>query len=325
MAAPRVFLSYARADGVVVRAFADELRAAGVEVFLDVEFLRAGERWEDTILAHVQAADAFVFFASPASARSDWVTRELAAFIDSSDRPLVPVLLGGVDFADLPAPLAHYQGVVVADPDDDAQVALAARTVAAALSNLDTRTPLPASATRPAIELTSDIARNLRHRPDTTAPADNVFLVHGHDLAFRDEVERFLADLGLHSVILSKVEREERSLLDRFESLAALAGFAVVLLSPDDYGAAVRQFEARRGGQNSLLYRARQNVVLELGFFYGRLGWERVLVIEKAPPEDWPDFERPSDLAGIVFVRSGGDRDWRTELRSKLLRAGFLS
>lgn len=325
MTVTRVFLSYARTDVDVVRAFADELRTRGFEVSLDVEFVRAGELWDDAILAHVQAAHAFVFFASPASAHSVWVARELAAFIASSDRPVVPVLLGDVSFTDLPAPLARYQGVVVADPADHAQVVVAARIVADVLGRLVTDIPMPASATGHARQLASDIAENLRRPPDTAIPADHVFLVHGHDLGFRDEVERFLADLGLYSVVLSKAEREERSLLDRFESLAAQAGFAVVLISPDDYGTAVRQFAAPRGGQNALRYRARQNVVLELGFFYGRLGWERVLVIEKAPPEDWPDLERPSDLAGVVFVRSGGDRDWRSELRSKLARAGMLT
>ncbi|MGH3942850.1 MAG: TIR domain-containing protein [Pseudonocardiaceae bacterium] len=324
MTAPRVFLSYTRTDGVVVRAFADELQTRGFVVSLDVEFLQPGERWEDAILAHVLAADAFVFFASPASVRSTWVTQELTAFIDHSDRPVVPVLLGDVSFTDLPAPLARYQGIVVDDLADHAQIAAAAGTVAAALDRLVTDIPRQAGPTDDAQRLASDIAENLRRPPDTVIPADHVFLVHGHDLGFRDEVERFLADLGLQSVVLAKAEREERSILDRFESLAVQAGFAVVLLSPDDYGTAVRQFKAPRGGQNALRYRARQNVVLELGFFYGRLGWERVLVIEKAPPEDWPEFERPSDLAGVVFVRSGGDRDWRSELRSKLAKAGML-
>jgi predicted nucleotide-binding protein len=324
VAAARVFLSYARTDGVVVRAFADELQTRGFAVSLDVEFLQPGERWEDAILAHVLAADAFVFFASPASARSTWVTRELTEFIAHRDRPVVPVLLGDISFTDLPAPLARYQGVVVDDPTDHAQIVTAAGTVAAALDRLVTNIPKLAGPTEDAQRLASDIAENLRRPPDTAIPADRVFLVHGHDLRFRDEVERFLTDLGLQSVVLSKVEREERSILDRFESLAAEAGFAVVLLSPDDYGTAVRQFDARRGGKNALRYRARQNVVLELGFFYGRLGWERVLVIEKAPSEDWPDFERPSDLAGVVFVRSSGDRDWRSELRTKLAKARML-
>lgn len=324
MTAPRVFLSYARPDSVAVRAFADEMQAHGFAVSLDVEFLQPGEPWKDAILAHVLAADAFVFFASPASARSTWVTQELTAFIDHSDRLVVPVLLDDVSVADLPASLVRYQGVVVDDPADHAQIAAAANTIAATLDRLITNIPKSAGPAEDAQRLASGLAENLRCPLDTATPTDHVFLVHGHDLRFRDEVELFLADLGLRSVVLSKAESEERSLLDRFESLAAQAGFAVVLLSPDDYGTAVRQFEALRGGQNALRYRARQNVVLELGFFYGRLGWERVLVIEKAPPEEWPDFERPSDLAGVVFVRSGGDRDWRGELRLKLVKAGML-
>ena len=49
-----------------------------------------------------------------------------------------------------------------------------------------------------------------------------------------------------------------------------------------------------------------------------------MLVIQKDPPEDWPEFELPSDLAGILFVRAVGDRDWRTDLRTKLVRSAIL-
>ncbi len=45
-------------------------------------------------------------------------------------------------------------------------------------------------------------------------------------------------------------------------------GFAVVLLTPDDEG-------CEKGGKSEP--RARQNVLLELGYFIGRLGREKVL------------------------------------------------
>lgn len=110
MADRKVFLSYARADSAVVTAFAQKLRASGFEVFLDVEFLRAGERFDRAILDHILAADAFVYFASPTSLRPEWVNREFAAFITNSQRPVVPVLIDDTTFAELPAPLVAYQG-----------------------------------------------------------------------------------------------------------------------------------------------------------------------------------------------------------------------
>ena len=326
MADLRVFLSYARADGPVARAFADLLRSPELVVWLDVEFLRPGESWEPAIARHVLAADAFVHLTSPESLRSPGAARALAAFAKRSDRPVVPVLLGDVslrgDELDLPSPLTRIPPVRVADPDDGEQLARAARTVAGLLREFGPGRPAPQSAEQPARRIARANADRLRH--PRAAPPDHVFLVHGRDLAFRDEVDEYLDQLGLTPIILAKADSEERSLFARFESLATQAAFAVVLLSPDDYGTAVGQFDAPRGGVNALRYRARQNVVLELGFFYGRLGWEHVLVIQKDPPEDWPEFELPSDLAGILFVRAVGDRDWRTDLRTKLVRSAIL-
>ena len=46
-------------------------------------------------------------------------------------------------------------------------------------------------------------------------------------------------------------------------------GFAVVLLTPDDEG-------RKKGTELELESRVRQNVLLELGYFIGRLGREKV-------------------------------------------------
>lgn len=51
-------------------------------------------------------------------------------------------------------------------------------------------------------------------------------------------------------------------------------GFAIVLLSPDDYGYPVNADDSNRKT------RARQNVVLELGYFMGKLRPDRVMVID---------------------------------------------
>lgn len=45
------------------------------------------------------------------------------------------------------------------------------------------------------------------------------------------------------------------------------------LLCADDYGASRKQYEAPKVGDRALQFRTRQNVILELGFFYGKLGW----------------------------------------------------
>lgn len=46
--------------------------------------------------------------------------------------------------------------------------------------------------------------------------------------------------------------------------------------------------------------RARQNDVLEMGFFFGRLGRERVCVVYES------GVELPSDVGGILYVQYKG-------------------
>lgn len=324
---PTVFFSYARVDAPIVRLFAEELRAAGIDVSLDTEFLRPGERFEVVILDRVRSADALIFFVSPSSLQSRWVETELLAFSESSNKVIFPVLINGAGYEDLPGSLAAYQALLV--PDDSAIPAAARQLAEALTSQLSTANSLsrpaelsPESGKRSA-DLAASIADDIRSpAPDPLKVANSVFLVHGHDHVFRDEVEEHLRTLGIQPVVLSKARGGSRSLLDKFETLATQASFAVVLVSPDDLGASRLQYEDReRGGEHTLKYRARENVILELGFFYGRLGWDHVFVVRKSAEHPWPDFEIPSDLAGAVIFGTSAEVDWRNELAEKLREA----
>ena len=73
----------------------------------------------------------------------------------------------------------------------------------------------------------------------------------------------------------------------------------------------------------ALQFRGRQNVILELGFFYGFLGWENVFVLLKKPDKVWPNFERPSDLEGVVFDEVDSSHRWKGYLTDRLAQAGF--
>ena len=86
-------------------------------------------------------------------------------------------------------------------------------------------------------------------------------------------------------------------------------GFAVVLLTPDDVGASA--------GSNDLRPRARQNVVLELGYFTSSLGRSRVCALKKG------DIEIPSDYLGIVYVPLDEAGAWRIALAKEMKAAGL--
>jgi predicted nucleotide-binding protein len=81
--------------------------------------------------------------------------------------------------------------------------------------------------------------------------------------------------------------------------------FAIVLLSPEDIGGA-----AAPSVVDPQRHRARQNVVLELGWFVGKLGRSRVCALKKG------EVELPSDIAGVAYV----DMDERGAWKSKLLK-----
>jgi predicted nucleotide-binding protein len=83
------------------------------------------------------------------------------------------------------------------------------------------------------------------------------------------------------------------------------------------------QYEASGVGDKALKFRARQNVILELGYFYGFLGWDKVFVLEKSPPHVFPDYERPSDLHGVLFDRFDASGKWKNTISARMAEAGF--
>jgi hypothetical protein len=93
---------------------------------------------------------------------------------------------------------------------------------------------------------------------------NQVFLVHGHNEAVLHETARFLERLDLDVIVLREQPNAGRTIIEKFIDYADV-GFAVVLLTGDDRGAvATEPFENQK-------LRARQNVILELGFFLGKL------------------------------------------------------
>ena len=65
------------------------------------------------------------------------------------------------------------------------------------------------------------------------------------------------------------------------------------------------------GHEEDVSYRARQNVILELGMVLARLGRSRVAILKKESVED------PSDIAGLVYLPFKERVD---EVRSMLFR-----
>jgi Predicted nucleotide-binding protein containing TIR-like domain len=71
---------------------------------------------------------------------------------------------------------------------------------------------------------------------DGNSPNKKVFVVHGRDDAAKHEVALFLSTLSLEPIILHLRPNGGRHLLMKFRDESEGAGFAVVLMTPDDEG-----------------------------------------------------------------------------------------
>lgn len=63
--------------------------------------------------------------------------------------------------------------------------------------------------------------------------------------------------------------------------------------------------------------RARQNVILELGFFLGGLGRKKVCPLYRCP------MDLPSDYIGVGYILMDDAGAWKYELAKELKAAGF--
>ena len=137
--------------------------------------------------------------------------------------------------------------------------------------------------------------------------ARKVFIVHGHDEGARESVARFLEQLQFDPIILHEQANRGRTIIEKIEAHGDV-GFAVILLTPDDVGSVK---------DGDLQPRARQNVLLELGYFIGRLGRSRVCALKRG------DVEVPSDFGGVVYEPFDAGGAWKQALSRELQDAGF--
>lgn len=120
--------------------------------------------------------------------------------------------------------------------------------------------------------------------------SDKVFIIHGSDEARWRELKDLLTSLNLDTIELSQMPSASHTLIDKFEKYAKECNAAIAILSTDDF------VEDKSGKK---YYQARPNVLFELGWFYAKLGKERVLLVYENKLQN----EIPSDLQGIVQLR----------------------
>ena len=95
-----------------------------------------------------------------------------------------------------------------------------------------------------------------------------------------------------------------KTIIEKFEQNSNV-GAAICLFTADDRGKANKEEEQKP--------RARQNVIFETGFFMGKLGRERIVVIAEN------GIELSSDMQGVVYINN----NWEFSMLKELKSMGF--
>ncbi len=144
-------------------------------------------------------------------------------------------------------------------------------------------------------------------RPSKDAP---IFIVHGNDTLRAESVAHTVTSAtGRKTIILRDEPNLGRTLIEKFEQHAAEVSYAIIVLTADDKGSLADETDTRPRG--------RQNVIFEMGYFFGFIGRGNVSVLLR------PGVEKPSDMDGIVYITFDDNRAWKAELLRELRHAGF--
>ena len=117
------------------------------------------------------------------------------------------------------------------------------------------------------------------------------FIVHGWDSMLRDELSDYLTK-SLHfpkPIILANTSSVGKTIIEKIEDATIGVDLVFVMCTPDDLVTS----------DDKIYKQASPNVLIELGYFYGRLGRlsGKVIVIVKG------DLNIPSDISGVTYIK----------------------
>lgn len=175
----------------------------------------------------------------------------------------------------------------------------------------------------------------------------NIFIVHGTDFTPVTELKTIIKESGLNPIVLREQPSKGMTLIEKLEKYSNV-GFAFITLTPDDIG--VGKMEVRKlfasvlGKENYTMDdffkwaednseaaaaaiktmfemykdRARQNVVLEFGYFIGKLSREKICCLYKG------NIELPSDMHGVCYVHFNNSiNEVKGMILKELTEAGY--
>lgn len=123
--------------------------------------------------------------------------------------------------------------------------------------------------------------------PSLSPSGKNVFIIHGHDEPNTLRLTLLLQNnFHVNPIVMCATPGMSRTLIKKYEDNASICTFAFALVTPDD------EILSRTGNY----HQARPNVIFELGWFVGRLGKHRVVILLKEGTQIHSDFDGVSRI-----------------------------
>ena len=120
-------------------------------------------------------------------------------------------------------------------------------------------------------------------KPSIIPATKNVFIIHGHDEPNQLRLRLLLSDeFKLAPVVLLNKPGRSATTIEKFEENAKTCSYAVALFSKDDKVV---------DKSDEAYWQPRPNVIFETGWFVGRLGRERVLILLQDGVKIHSDFD----------------------------------
>lgn len=148
----------------------------------------------------------------------------------------------------------------------------------------------------------SSVFINVTKQEKEQPRSKKAFIIHGHNESIKYEVARLIEnECSTKPIILHEQPNKGKTVIEKFETYSEV-DFAIALWTADDLGKAK--------WDNELKPRARQNVIFETGYFIGKLGRERVIILYEE------GVEIASDYSGVVYISLSGN--WKHDLRKEI-------
>ena len=161
--------------------------------------------------------------------------------------------------------------------------------------------------------------------PQRTTPATsnglnskNIFIIHGHNHQAREDIELILRRNNINPIILAHEANQGDTVVEKFERHSDVT-HAIALFTRDDIGGSVKDVGKLDSLNNleKIAYRARQNVLIEAGYFMSKLGRERLTILAENA------IEIPSDYQGMISIKMDENDEWKRKLLLELQTCGF--